>query len=326
MDSTDYYKILSGRASSEEKEEFYRYLGKNPQEEKEFLKLKNLWNLQKIESGINHEFDKKQLFDEFWKKANSGSTTKTKRLLHTWARYAAIIVIALVTGFLVSKLIDVKSGVSTKEFYSESASISNIVLEDGSKITLNANTRLIIHESKNTVEAELKGEGYFDIVHDEKREFVVKINGLQIRDLGTTFNISAYPDNSIFRATLLDGEIDVLSHAGKLIKKLNPNETFSYNQLDKTYSLEKLESEIVTGWKENKFVFINKSLTEICKEIERWYDVEINIEDKALAGEIYTSVIQRTTTVGQLMEMFAITSGINYRISENEKAIIYINK
>ena len=83
---------------------------------------------------------------------------------------------------------------------------------------------------------------------------------------------------------------------------------------------------ISTAWKDGKFVFINKSLTDICLELENWYNVEIIISNKTLASTRYTSVIKRTTTVKMVLKMLALTDQIKYKIDERKEVrdIVYI--
>ena len=83
---------------------------------------------------------------------------------------------------------------------------------------------------------------------------------------------------------------------------------------------------IATAWKDGKFVFIDKSLAEICRELENWYNVEIIIRDKSLANTKYTSVIKRTTTVNMVLKMLSLTDKINYKITDRKEAhdIVYV--
>jgi ferric-dicitrate binding protein FerR (iron transport regulator) len=83
---------------------------------------------------------------------------------------------------------------------------------------------------------------------------------------------------------------------------------------------------IATAWKDGKFVFMNETLSDICLELENWYNVEIIISNKSLAKARYTSVIKRTTTVKMVLKMLALTDKINYKIDERKEVrdIVYI--
>ncbi|MBC8004722.1 MAG: DUF4974 domain-containing protein, partial [Verrucomicrobia bacterium] len=85
---------------------------------------------------------------------------------------------------------------------------------------------------------------------------------------------------------------------------------------------------VVIAWKDGKFVFIDQPLAEICKELENWYDIEIQIEDQKLAETRYTSVVKRTTTVEMVLKILAVTDQIKYEIINKKegKDIIIIRK
>lgn len=92
--------------------------------------------------------------------------------------------------------------------------------------------------------------------------------------------------------------------------------------------MERLDPVLVTGWTKNKFVFIDKPLSEICQEIEKWYGVPIFIEDALLGQEKYTCMIKRTTTVSQFIEMLNLTTGIHAEIQkeENKEVTVLIRR
>ena len=326
MDDRTYYKILSGKASEEEKKSFFETLDLYPEKKKEYIQLKRLWDLDQIHRIKVHFSIKNRLFHDFWKSIHQKKRRQKK--IYFALTYAAVLVLALVCGFYMNMWLFRLSYETRKQFSSENGSISRILLEDGSKIWLNSNTVLTLYERKGEVTAKLQGEAFFDITHDPERTFTVDLGKIRIRDLGTRFNISAYPDESYFRATLLDGKIAVLFGNGHQIKEMAESQTFRFDKATNSYTIEQIDPLLVTGWTKNKFVFIDLPLGEICREIEKWYGISIIVENKNILHEKYTSVIRRTTTVNQLMDMFKLTTGINYRIveQEGEKPVIYLNK
>ena len=327
MNHQSIHRILSGNASSEEKSIFYKELEQDEVKRNEFIRLKEIWDLNRISQLKIAPQRKKQLLQEFWDSAKIQRQSATRKLFTQWARYAAIFVLALVAGFYMNYLaIQPKS--SWKQFHAENGSISSVQLEDGSKIWLNANSTLMLNEQKGKVNAKLTGEAFFNIKHDEDRTFIVNMGKIKVKDLGTSFNISAYPGAKFVRTTLIKGKVSVLDEKDQQIKALEVDQTFTFNQMDHTYKIEQLDPILVTGWKENKFVFIDKPLDEICHEIGEWYGVTIIINGENLKKDKYTSVIRRPSTVKQMLDMFALTTGINYKIEDqNDKETkIYLSK
>lgn len=320
------YNILSGNISDKEKGAFYEEIKQDVEKRNEFIYLKNIWDLNSLSQIKSSPNRKRYLFRKFWKSTQFREQRTVSQIITNWGKYAAIIILALLAGFYLNSLVNEPTG-AWKQFHAQSGSISSVMLEDGSKIWLNANTTLSLNEQRGKVIVKLKGEAFFEIVHDKKRIFIVDLGKIKIQDVGTSFNISAYPKEEFYRATLVEGKIDVLDAEGHEIRKLDINETFRFNPVDNTYKIEELDPLLVTGWTENKFVFINKSLAEICLEIEKWYGVSIIIKGENLKQGIYTSVIRRPSTVKQLLEMFKLTTGIDYKIEEpkDKQTIIYLN-
>ncbi len=326
MDDWTYCEFLKGNVSGDAKRIFFEELEHDPVKKEEFLQLKSLWDLQQIGRIRISSLQKQILFRRFWHFVQTSGEKSYwyVRLLP----YAAALVLALFLGLYTGYLLRDKRINTHKEFYSENGSISTIVLDDGSRIWLNANTKLILNETEDEIKIALAGEAFFDIRHDETRTLTVDIGEIRIRDIGTRFNISAYPDDQYYRTTLIEGKVTVFSSGNKKIRELSDNQTFRFDTKNNSYVLEKIDPRLITGWTKNKFVFIDLPLSDICKEIEKWYGVSIVVGNKGLLSEKYTSVILRTTTVKQLMEMFKLTTGINYKIEEKEgkKAVVFLNK
>ena len=321
----EFENILSGKAQDEEKRNFYLLLAHNPELKQEFIESKKIWDLLHIQMHQANENRKKQLFNEFWKRTHPLSSSKIRNIILSTVKYAAIVVFALFAGFYLNSQLNTPSEI--KKIHSEKGSISSIYLADGSKIMLNANTTIQISEGNKQTNVKLEGEAYFEVNHNPKHEFIVDLGNLKVRDIGTKFNISAYPKDSIFRTTLIEGSVDLLDANNKKIQALAENETLRYNKTNANYDIEKIDPLLVTGWTDNKFVFINQPLSEIFKTFEQWYAVQIIVNDPELANETYTSVVRRTTSVKQMLDMFKLTTGIQYSFGEsNNVNVIYISK
>ncbi|MGV8094784.1 MAG: hypothetical protein AB2L24_23265 [Mangrovibacterium sp.] len=148
MDYQTSQKILAGNASDKEKEAFYKELEENEETKKEFIRLKELWDLYHLGQHKLSAKRKKQLFQEFRLtiQGKNKKITVPLRFLNV-TKYAAIVLLALLLGFY---LHGIKSQTTSamRELHSENGSISSVVLNDGSKIWLNSNTTLKIWEEK----------------------------------------------------------------------------------------------------------------------------------------------------------------------------------
>jgi Fe2+-dicitrate sensor, membrane component len=239
------------------------------------------------------------------------------------------------------------------EIRTRNGSKTKITLPDGSKVWLNAGTKLVyIKEFGNKVrEVELSGEAFFDVVHvtapqnGEKIPFIIHTNQLDIRVLGTAFNVKSYPGESITETSLVRGKVEIVIHnrpEEKII--LKPNEKLMVrndepaakkedssllpeNKPPPLVLLSKLtpreDSLIVeTAWVQNKLVFDNESFAEVAAKMERWYNVQFRFKEASLKKLRFSGVFE-SETIQQALDYMSITGPFHYSMQGN---IIYIGK
>jgi len=316
----DLSKILSNAATTEEQKQFFDSIKHNKEERKEALQLNNFVHVSTLGENKVPSNEKQKAFDEFW----SHTQPKTEGFsFRTFLKYAAVTLVLLAAGTTVLLLSPTNSLVKTKSYSytysSEAASISNLVLTDGSKVWLNANTQLKITHYKNKVLVDLIGEAWFDVIHDENRAFIVQLGDVQIKDLGTKFNVRAYPHEKIFKTTLEHGEIEIIDANEGQLALMKPGERFAYNKHTKQYRIIKVDAAKASAWVDGKFVFTNQSLQKICNELGLWYNVEFKILDQNLAETKYSCVLKRSTTVSQVLDFLTVVSEVSYKIVPTEK-------
>lgn len=323
-------KILSGEANQEEKLSFYKQIENDTALKKEFLEFKNLWHLTRIGQQKATSRKKQKLFEEFWNRSHEVRRTRSI-FFRNVLKYAAILILAFifgVSGYKIMNVVDSKGQSTRYQYKSEFGSVSSIILTDGSKIWLNSDSKLELVEKPNKILAKLSGEAFFEIIHNEKREFVVDLGSIQIKDLGTSFNINSYPEDSYIRTTLVQGSIEVLDQKENYITQIVPGEGFIFHKTTDEYQIENIDPTIESAWKDGKFVFIEKSLQEICLSLEKWYNVRFIINNQVLANTTYSCVMKRATTIEQVLKILKITSGIDYKIEDSKGGVdrIYIRK
>jgi len=327
MSEEIFSKILFNSATEGEKSSFYKLLEEDIALRDLFYQYKNLYTVSNFNPDKNIQIQQGS-FERFWKRVRPA---KAYRMTELWYRYAAVFIIALSLGYLMRYLVPVKEEVKVLaqhiEYTSEKGSVSTIHLEDGSAIWLSSASKLTLDKnSMGEMSAKLNGEAYFDMIPDTARKFTVDLGYFKVKDIGTKFNIRAYSFEPTVFATLVDGKIDLYKSEDKSIMSMIPGDYMNYNKQTNRYDVSQRDPSIATAWKDGKFVFINKTLSEICLELENWYNVEIIIRNQSLAKSRYTSVIKRTTTVKMVMKMLALTDKINYKIDERKEVrdIVYI--
>jgi transmembrane sensor len=180
-------------------------------------------------------------------------------------------------------------------------------LPDGTRVWLNAASRLkypvsFIGLSSRSVE--LTGEAYFEVARDESRPFIVKNNGLEVKVLGTDFNVNAYSEESFREVTLLKGAIKVNNTL------LKPGEQA---QLSKTGKLVIGKGDVeAASWKDGTFKFADTDLNVVLRELGRWYDLDI-IYMNGIPDRKFTGYIDRRLSADQALDILKVLK-INLQI------------
>ncbi len=312
--------ILTGEANSDEKEEFYRQLENNKKDEELFYEMKSLWlyasipqNTVKNDSGFN------TLWERIQQQKKQTSFYAGKQVL----RYAAIVVFTLslgmATGYFLSQHKFEYPDFGTQKYAATRGSVSIIELADGTKVWLNSNSRLTFHEDYKNKQrlAELTGEAYFEVTHRDDFPLLVKAGDLVVRDLGTTFNIKAYPGDHYIETSLVEGEADILTENGSPILALKPGESAMYYSDEKKMELRSIADNVLSAWRDGKFVIRDQRLEDIFTELSRWYGIEFRFENDRLRDYRFTGNIKKTTTAQHVLKMLKTTTNFNYRIIES---------
>ncbi|MEI7831123.1 MAG: FecR domain-containing protein [Prolixibacteraceae bacterium] len=320
MSEEIFIRILNNSATEAEKSSFFQSMEEDSDLREQYQQFKNLY----VASSLNPELSdsiQKESFEKFWNRVNPG---KPKQVLNWWYRYAAVVLVTLATSFFIQYLIQSnpqdKEIVQKIEYSSEKGSVSKVMLEDGSAIWLSSASSVKLEKRENgEMMASMSGEAYFDMVPDPGRKFSVAMGSFKVKDIGTKFNIRAYKDEPGVYTSLVDGKIEFLSKSDQKLLSLNPGEYMQFNNQSMKMTVSEQDPTIATAWKDGKFVFIDKTLEEICHELENWYNVKIVIENKTLAATKYTSVIKRTTTIKLVLQMLTLTDKINYSITDKKE-------
>jgi transmembrane sensor len=194
-----------------------------------------------------------------------------------------------------------------------------IRLPDGSLVWLNAASSLIYPASLNrngVRRVELRGEGYFEIAKDKKHPFVVKTVQQEVTVLGTHFNISAYPEESVTLTTLLEGSVEVANSKEQKILVPNQQSATSGNG----FSVKTVETDDVIAWKNGLFVFNDESLENIMREVSRWYDIEV-IYRNADKNKLFFGGISRYDHLSGILKKLELTEGVHFKL-EGRRIIV----
>lgn len=207
---------------------------------------------------------------------------------------------------------------------------SQLILEDGTKVWLNAGSRMAFPTRFTGKKREvfLEGEAYFEVAHNQNKPFFVNTGEIAIKVLGTKFNISAYKTDKMTETVLLEGKVAIseLSALGFLKSEtiLAPNQKASYNRNDRSISVKnEPDVEFAIAWTEGWFKFSQQSLNDVLNKLQRYYNVQFIFDREFSTADLITGKLDLKASVGQVMVALSDVANIQYRI---DGGTIYINK
>lgn len=194
-----------------------------------------------------------------------------------------------------------------------------IILEDGTKVWLNANSSLEypIKFTDKERKVRLTGEGFFEVHHDTKHPFIVSTQSQQVKVLGTTFNIRAYEDKQF--TTLIKGSIQVKITGTDQSKKIKPNEQAIISQNGLT--VQNVDASDYITWKDGLISSTSISLIDISKEIERWYNVDFVFPHNFKNTETAFISINKNEKLSTVLKVIEKTYGVKTEIQGKEVII-----
>lgn len=222
---------------------------------------------------------------------------------------------------------------------------STFIMEDGTRVTLNADSKLEYAEGfpEKNREVYLTGEAFFDVHQDANKPFIIHTKNMNIKVLGTAFNIKSYPNETSTEATLLRGAIEVtvpdnpserivLKPSQKLIvhNTVNHDSTKTKSVAVKniypalttmTYFQQRDTMIMETSWLQNKLVFQDEDFESLAKRMERWYNISIRFSRTDSRQLRFTGILEGET-IAEALRALHMTENFNYRI-EDSTIVIY---
>lgn len=357
---------LTGEASEEELSELGQLIRENPEIHLQLQAVTETWNREhanndaEIHAAYDRHLNRLRESQVDWG-AEYDDHGSAFRAIQTSSRFrkqliAAAAVLVLLAGFGIWKLgnkvenesasrvpVSTNNSITTKL-----GSRTKVELPDGSVVWLNAGSTLTYDkqfgESDRIVK--LVGEGFFEVVHNDAKPFIIHTTYIDIRDIGTRFNVKCYPNDKTTETSLIEGSVEVLVKKRGEKYFLNPNQKLvllndsfatdsGFAKISKskisisepivairTLTYQPKDSIAVeTAWTYNKLSFEDEPFVEVAKKMSRWYDCEIEFRNKKFETE-YVSGSFISENLETAMEALKYTYGFRYEINDN-RVIIY---
>jgi len=201
---------------------------------------------------------------------------------------------------------------------------SQIVLADGTKVWLNSDTKIKYpgNFSKNQRDVYLDGEAFFEVSKNEHQPFVVHTSLVNVKVLGTKFNVKAYPEENQVETSLFEGKINLLmnnsSSGSPVEKEVKPGESFVYSKADHQLVANKFPQDEINGWKKNQLIFKDDTFSNLVKKVERWYDVKVVYDEKQFNDRRLTVELNEGERLDRLMNIISLALSVDYKYENGE--------
>lgn len=183
-----------------------------------------------------------------------------------------------------------------------------VILDDGTHVWLNSGSRITFPStfSKKERRIFLEGEAYFKVHKTSDWPFIVETENIDIKVLGTCFNVRAYNDEENISTTLVKGSIKIVSDRNNIQPiNLKPSQQYSLNIKSMQQQIMVVDPRIKIAWINNMFAFKNQKLQNVMLDIEKWYDIKFEFKDKMAADTRISGNIERYKTLDEVLDIIA---------------------
>ena len=314
------YKYFYEELSPEERVSLLRDVEANEELKRQFAEYQNLYALLNLGHQVENREVGKHKFNQFVSRKQRGVRLKL------WSRrfsYAAVITLLVVSSSILTywyvwnSLQQDLSANIMNTLYTPAGQRAQLVLQDGTEVWLNAKSKLVYpaqfvgKERRVTVE----GEAFFNVAKNPSKPFIVSTQDVDMKILGSQFNVFCYPDAGYIQTSLLEGSVKVFfpdkENEGVILK---PDQQVTVSQGEMHVSPINLEDHFL--WREGIYAFENEPLIDILKKMELYYDVRIVVKDTSLFNDTYTGKFRQRDS---LDDVFRVLQQIRRFKIENDK-------
>lgn len=250
----------------------------------------------------------------------SSKRVRLNRLFTVLSKAAAVLLIPLLIATLYY-LIHQPVSHEMLTIATQRGEVSSIILPDGSKVWLNVDSRLSypISYGVSSRKLEIIGEAYFEVTKNDKIPFEVSSGALTTKALGTQFVISAYPESSSIKSSLIKGSVEVYTNTNSWM--IEPGQQISLDKNTGRFMINNFDENYVLSWKNDQLIFQLTPFDDVITKLEKWYNVNIEYDPAQFKSETLTVRFEKNETLEQVIKVFSKANGFNY-VVEGQNIII----
>lgn len=309
--------------SDENTDEYWNYyLEENPGEKQILMTLKDELKLFRIKKHKISQDEKSRLAQKIVAQIKEKKRSYTIfTLSRSIMKYAAVFIFAVAVGFLLFYLKNDQYRPDTyPESYTtaiaENGQISKLILPDSSVVWLNSGTQIKYSTdfAKKRREISLKGQAFFQVKTNERMPFKVFCRDIEVRALGTRFNVNAYPEEKEVKVILETGKVELLKSSDSKFKYiLEPGQKLTYNSVSDEIIIRKVEMDRYVNWKDNILIFRKDPMSEVVPVLQRKYNIDLEVDIPNLDSYLFTATIT-DESLNEIIKSIAFTCRADFKI------------
>ena len=324
MSDNSIFKYFSGQSSKKETQEVREWMVESEDRKRKFSRMKNAWVLSGLDNEIDPKLKEREIKQVLRRiRGIEGKKIIRLRILKYAAVVTLIISLSASAGYFISNWRNAQQTGFT-EVIVPKGERSKIVLPDGSIVQLNGDSYMKFDPSFHSKERKVtfEGEAFFQVAHDSSHPFVVETPNFSVKVLGTKFNISSYPSDSIQTTYLESGKVEV-NLGGKSNIFLKPSEAFEYDRTTGEFQKLTINDTRFTDWTNGILTIKGETIGEFSKILERRFDIRIFFGDNEVKNHVYTGSI-KDEDLNSVLEAIKFASLIDYK--RNGKVVTLYSK
>ncbi|MCG8582191.1 MAG: DUF4974 domain-containing protein [Bacteroidales bacterium] len=315
-------KYINGDLPESEQQLVESRLDDDEQLFQQYLQLKDIWDYSGFKSNVYDYNVSKE-----WERLSVRLPLKQSRRIG-FKRVAGVIGMAasLILAFFIGNMFDGAKQTKLNQgsahiFTAPEGQLTSVTLADGSEITLNEGSQLIVplEFGKANRRVNLDGEGYFKVSKNKDLTFSVVSGKQEVKVLGTIFNIRAYTNESRMITSLEEGVVR-WELEGQHIT-LKPGMQVVYDAENKSIEQKEVDVNSIRQWALGRYQYEDASFDEIISVIEKWYGVKVRWNAKEFEGKHFNGVIKRSSSLEETLSLIGMMTPIDYKVKGNTVTI-----
>ena len=313
-------RYLQGQCSPAEEDLLLKWLQQSAENKTFFYEQKALLNYANVKHfGTDEQIN--QAAARFHSNVRLSETRRKKQVYLRFARYAAVLLFLLAVPAILYKanyfggdaeLITVSIG--------QTDSSKFVHLSDGSSVWLNSNSSITYPErfSKSERIVQLAGEAYFEVSHDSIHPFKVQTQNIQVKVLGTSFNVRSYSSEINTEATLVEGKVVIQNKDGNSLATLAPGQMAEYDKTSQYLAVKAVDPNGSIAWRHGLIVFTNATLDDITGKLSELFEVHFIINGASAQHTSYNFSFRKGQPIDKVLEMLSFIAPVKYNVQGKE--------